>query len=155
MSGALFTRQQIPPVTARTAEGRIIRAWDYKQKRNLVIAFLHADCPRCDGWLAQLAARAADFSERDAVVLAIYAETPPRGADLLPSPFIAAADAAGHSQSAFLGREAFGPAGLDHIGVFVADRYGELYAQWIAQDSEDLPATGEILSSLWQIQVAC
>jgi len=29
----------IPPVTARTAEGRIVRAWDYKQKRNLVIAF--------------------------------------------------------------------------------------------------------------------
>jgi len=155
MSGALFTRQQIPPVTARTAEGRIIRAWDYKQKRNLVIAFLHADCPRCTDWLAQLAARAADFSERDAVVLVIYAETPPRTAELLPAPLIAAGDSAGHCQRAFLGREAFSPAGLDRIGVFVADRYGELYAQWVAQDAENLPAAGEILISLWQIQVAC
>jgi len=53
-------------VTARTAEGRIVRAWDYKQKRNLVIAFLHSDCPRCVEWLAQLAARAAALSERAA-----------------------------------------------------------------------------------------
>ncbi len=43
MNGALLTRQLIPPVTARTAEGRIVRTWDYKQKRNLVIAFLRAD----------------------------------------------------------------------------------------------------------------
>ena len=68
---------------------------------------------------------------------------------------IAAADATGHSQSAFLGREAFGPAGLDRVGVFVADRYGELYAQWVAPDSAGLPTPTEILSTLWQIQVAC
>jgi len=55
MNGALLTRQLIPPVTVRTAEGRIVRAWDYKQKRNLVIAFLRADCARCESWLAQLA----------------------------------------------------------------------------------------------------
>ena len=39
MNGALLMRRLIPPVTARTAEGRSVRAWDYKQKRNLVIAF--------------------------------------------------------------------------------------------------------------------
>jgi hypothetical protein len=71
------------------------------------------------------------------------------------APMIAATDAAGHSQRAFLGREAFGPAGLDRVGVFVADRYGELSAQWIAPDATGLPSTSEILSTLWQIQVTC
>jgi peroxiredoxin len=155
MNGALLTRQLIPPVTARTAEGKIVRAWDFKQKRNLVIVFLHADCARCEQWLSQLAARAADLSEREAFVLAVYAEAPPRTADMLAAPLIAAADATGYSQRAFLGREAFGPAGLDRVGVFVADRYGELYAQWVAPDSAGLPAPTEILNTLWQIQVAC
>jgi peroxiredoxin len=145
----------IPPVSARTAEGKIIRAWDYKQKRNLVIAFLHADCARCAGWLTQLAQRAADFPEHEAVVLAVYAEAPPRILEMHAAPLIAATDAAGHSQRAFLGREVFGPAGLDRVGVFVADRYGELCAQWIASDATGLPSTAEILSTLWQIQVAC
>ncbi len=155
MNGALLTRQLIPPVTVRTAEGRIVRAWDYKQKRNLVIAFLRADCTHCDGWLSQLAARASDLSECEAVVLAVYAEAPPRTAEMLAAPLIAATDAAGHSQRAFLGREAFGPVGLDRVGVFVADRYGELYAQWVVPDAAGLPGAAEILSTLWQIQAAC
>jgi hypothetical protein len=155
MIGPLPKRQLIPPITARTADGAIIRAWDFKQKRNLVIAFLHADCVRCEGWLGQLNARAADLSESEAMSLIIYPETPPRAAGILTNPIIAAADVTGHSQRAFLGREAFGPAGQDRVGVFVTDRYGELYAQWVALDADGLPIPAEILSTLWQIQVAC
>jgi hypothetical protein len=155
MNEVLRTRQLIPPVTARTADGAIVRAWDYKQKRNLVIAFLHADCVRCEEWLAKLASQATDLSEREAVGLVIYAETPPRAAGILAPPMIAAVDITGNSQRAFFGREAFGPAGLDRVGVFVTDRYGALYAQWIARDADELPAPGGILSALWQIQVAC
>jgi hypothetical protein len=155
MDEALRTREMIPPVTARTADGAIVRAWDYKQKRNLVIAFLHADCACCDAWLAQLGATVADLSEREAVVLVIYAEAPPRAAEVLPGPLIAAADVTGHSQRAFLGRDAFSSAGLGRVGVFVTDRYGELRDQWIGRDADGLPAPGEILSSLWQIQIIC
>jgi hypothetical protein len=148
-------RQLIPPMTARTANGAIVRAWDYKQKRNLVIAFLRADCARCDTWLAQLAARMADLAESEAVGLVVYAESPPRVSGILSAPMIVAADFTGHSQRAFLGRDAFGPTGLDRVGVFVTDRYGELYAQWVAHDADELPPPAEILSTLWQIQVAC
>jgi hypothetical protein len=155
MNKPLLLRQLIPPVTARAAEGAVVRAWDYKQKRNLVIAFLHADCARCEAWLAQLAARAADLSEREAVVLIIYAEAPPRVSVNFPAPLIVASDVTGHSQRAFLGRDTFSPAGLDRAGVFVTDRYGELYAQWVERDADELPAPREILSTLWQIEVAC
>jgi hypothetical protein len=153
--GPLLLTQLIPPITARAADGAIVRAWDYKQKRNLVIAFLHADCVRCEAWLAQLNACAADLSEREATSLIIYPETPPRAAGILTQSLLAAADVTGHSQRAFLGREAFGPAGQDRVGVFVTDRYGELYSQRVARDADELPTPAEILSTLWQIQVAC
>ena len=48
MDEVLRTREIIPPVTGRTADGAVVRAWDYKQKRNLVIAFLHADSSELD-----------------------------------------------------------------------------------------------------------
>jgi hypothetical protein len=155
MIGPLLKRQLIPPITARTADGAIIRAWDFKQKRNLVIAFLHADCVRCEAWLTQLNAVAADLSESEATSLIVYPETPPLAAGILNRSMIAAVDVTGHSQRAFLGREAFGPAGQDQVGVFVTDRYGDLYAKWVAPDADGLPAPAEILSTLWQIQVAC
>ncbi|MGD0908401.1 MAG: hypothetical protein ABSA96_12525 [Candidatus Acidiferrales bacterium] len=155
MNGPLLLRQVIPPLTARTADGKIVRAWDYKQKRPLVIAFLHADCSRCDGWLAQLAARAADLTDREAVALLIYSEVPPRKAETLTPPLIAGADIAGHSQRAFLGSEALGPAGLDRVGVFVTDRYGDLYVQCLGRDASELPPPGEILDTLSVIQMIC
>jgi hypothetical protein len=155
MNGPLLLRQVIPPLTARTAGGKIVRAWDYKQKRPLLIAFLHADCSRCDGWLAQLAARGSDLIDREAVALLIYAELPPRKTETLPSPLIAGSDVAGNSQVAFLGCEAFGPAGLDRVGVFVTDRYGDLYGQWLGRDAGELPLPEEILDTLNVIQMIC
>ncbi len=155
MNEVLQTRQVIPPITARTSEGATVRAWDYKQKRNLVIAFLHADCGRCAEWLAQLAMRAAVLAEHQATALIISCEIPSPSALPLPSPFIAATDTPGNSQRAFLGRNAFGPTGLDCVGAFVTDRYGELYAQWVVRDALELPAPEEILGTLWQIQNTC
>ncbi len=109
----------------------------------------------CDAWLAQLGATAAELTEREAVVLVIYAEATPRAAQVLPAPLLAASDVTGHSQRAFLGPEAFSSAGLGRVGVFVTDRYGELRDQWVSRDGDGLPAPREILSSLWQIQIIC
>jgi hypothetical protein len=155
METVLRIRQVIPPLTARTAEGKAVRAWDYKQKRPLVIVFLHAGCSNCESWLGQFAVRAADLADREAVVLVIYAELPPRINETLPPPLISAADTTGRSQRAFLGRQAFGPSGLDRVGVFVTDRYGELFEQWVAKDAGELPIPGEILGILHVIQIIC
>jgi hypothetical protein len=155
MEGVLHARQLIPPITARTVDGKQVHAWDYKQRRNLVIAFLHADCAPCNAWLADLAACAPKLDEHEAVALVVYSELPPRSAPPLPSPVVAATDSAGRSQIAFLGREAFGSAGLERVGVFVTDRYGELYENWVGNDATELPGTGRVLSALWQIQIAC
>ena len=55
----------------------------------------------------------------------------------------------------FLGLEAFGPAGLGRVGVFVTDRYGDLFGQWMGKDADELPAPKEIIDTLNIIQMIC
>jgi hypothetical protein len=152
---ALALHQIIPPLTARTAAGETVRAWDYKQKKNLVIAFLHSGCSRCEHFLERLAARAAELVEREALALIIFSEPPAQARGSWPAQIVVAADMTGRSQRAYLGNDAFGPRGQERVGVFVADRYGELYAQGVAPEEDSLAGVGEVLEWLGQIQVAC
>lgn len=154
----LKLRQMIPPFAARGADGRTVRAGDFKQKKSLLIAFLHPDCPRCEGFLTRLAACGADLAEREAVALVIRASPPPLALPTLPREVIVATDLSGHAQQAFLGKDAFGTARQPStavVGVFVADRYGELMAQWQGSTDDALPALGDALSWLAQAQIAC
>jgi hypothetical protein len=150
----LKLRQSIPPLTARTGDGRVVQAWDYKQKYALAVVFLHAGCRRCAEYLERLRENAAELKEREAVALMIFSEMPAAG-DIFPAQIVVAADVGGKSQRAFLGDDAFGPAGQALVGVFVTDRYGELRAQWSGGHEEALPQPGEILDCLSQIQMAC
>ncbi len=165
MAAALQTRQLIPPLTARTPAGRTVQAWDYKQKKSLVIAFLRAADfaeqgpraaePRKD-FVTELAARAEELHSLEAVALIILPEPAPSAlAAELPEEVILTSDASGRSQRAFLGDDAFSSAGLARTGVFVTDRFGELYAQWIVRHASELPPVEEVLSWLSQIQMAC
>ena len=152
----LSTRQLIPPLTARTLAGRTVSAWDFKQKKNLVIAFLDAGHPGTKDFLARLASRAADIAEQEAVALIVFSEVP--SAALLTdlhAEFFAATDVSGRAARAYLGEDVLGPSGQLRSGVFVADRYGELCAQWIVPADAALPGAGEILSWLRQIELAC
>ncbi len=150
----LTRRQLIPPLTARAADGRVVQAWDYKQKRALAIVFLHAGCRRCADYLERLRENAAELKEREAVALVIFSETP-ASHENFPAQIAVAADVSGKSQRAFLGEDAFGPAGQALVGVFVTDRYGELRAQWRGPHEDALPQVAEIFSTLGHIQMAC
>jgi hypothetical protein len=151
----LKVRQIIPPLTARTLTGRILHAWDYKQKKSLLISFLHAGCRRCEDFVARLVACAAELTDREAVALVIFSEPPLTVAQDLPAQIVVATDSSGRAQRAYLGEDAFGPLGQQKLGVFVADRYGELYAQWVGASEEALPGAHEVLGWLAQIQLAC
>ncbi|MCL4522556.1 MAG: redoxin domain-containing protein [Acidobacteria bacterium] len=150
----LKLRQIIPPLTARAADGRVVQAWDFKQKHSLAIVFLHAGCRCCADYLERLRENAAELKEREAVALVIFSETP-AWQENLPAQIMVAADVSGKSQRAFLGEDAFDPAGQSRVGVFVTDRYGELRAQWSGPHEDALPQPGEILEWLNQIQMAC
>ncbi len=151
----LRNRQLVPPLTIHTSDGRTVRAWDYKQKKNLVIAFLDTDCGPCEEFLRALVASAAALCEKEVVTLVVFLEQPPRRlTDSLPPGIIVGADMPGNSARAFLGADAFASRGLVRGGVFVTDRYGELFAQW-SIDRHKFPTIAEILAALDHVEMAC
>jgi hypothetical protein len=151
----LRIRQLVPPLTIHTPEGRTLRAWDYKQKNNLVIAFLDTDCAPCEEFLRALVASAAALRATNAIALVVFLEQPARRlTDSLPPGIILGADMPGNSARAFLGEDAFASRGFVRGGVFVADRYGELFAQWVIERHK-FPAIAEILKPLDLVEMAC
>jgi hypothetical protein len=149
-------RQLVPPLTLRTTAGRVVRGWDFKQKKNLVIAFLHAGCARCEEFVRCLADGAAELAERDAVALVVLPEAASGAlAEALPPAILLGTELSGRAARAYLGEEAFSPNGQERVGVFVADRYGELSAQWVAASEEGLPAFADLLRRLTQIEIVC
>jgi hypothetical protein len=151
----LRTRQIIPPLNLHTPDGRTVRAGDFKQKKNLVIAFLDLDCAPCEEFFRALAARAAGLREKEAVALSAFLSPPPdRLSHALPQEIIAGADISGRGARAYLGEDAFASRGFARTGVFVADRYGELFAQWISVGHK-FPPVDEIISWLDHVGMAC
>ena len=128
--------------------------WDYKQKKSLLIAFLHADCPLCQAFAARLVSRSAEFAERESVALLISLE-PPRWDVQATTQVVLASDTNGRAAQEYLGANAFGPMGLARVGLFITDRYGELYAQWEARDADGLPAIAESFKWLTHTQLGC
>jgi hypothetical protein len=151
----LRTRQLIPPLSLHTPDGGTVRAWDYKQKKNLVIAFLDSECELCEDFLRGLVARAADLREKGAVALIAFLAPPPRArTESQPKEIVAGCDMSGRGARAFLGEDAFAARGLVRGGVFVADRYGELFAQW-SLAAHKFPAVEDIFTALEQIEMGC
>ena len=156
MQQALQVRHQIPPLTLRTRAGRNVSAWDFKQQRNRVIAFLRADSQAAWDFAGEVIAHASDWKEKDAVGLIVFPTAPLKNFPAsLPAEVITGIDETGKSIARYLGADALGRNGLERQGVFVADRYGELYAKWIIEKDGPMPAISDILKALEQIEVAC
>jgi hypothetical protein len=151
----LRTAQLIPPLTLHLPDGRTVRAWDFKQKKNLVIAFLDTECKSCETYLHRLIEVAPAFREREAVVLIAYLEPPP----LLQSPssppeIIAGADVSGQAVRLYLGKEALSTKGLESRGVFLTDLYGALFQEW-RSPGHVFPSPDELLAGLDQALITC
>ena len=148
-------RELIPPLTMRRPDGRLVRAWDFKQKKSLVVVFLDTECDSCEGFLRGLVEHAAALRSKGAVALAAFLEAPPaKLTEGLPEGVFLGADPSGRAARAFLGNDALSGRGLLHPAAFVADRYGELAAQWVVSEHQ-FPAAGEILTCLHQLEIAC
>jgi hypothetical protein len=143
----------IPPLAARAPDGTPVDAWDYRQKRNLAIVFLHSECVTCAGFLNRLLRRAADFPDRDAVVLVVLPLLPLPG-NSLPVPLVLTADPTGKSRAHYFGKEAANAGGPGPVGVFLADRYAQLSMQWVGAEACQLPSPEEILAGLLETQQA-
>jgi hypothetical protein len=151
----LRIRQLVPPLSIHTPDGRTARAWDYKQKKNLVIAFLDVNCGPCEDFLRGLPERASELREREAVALIVFLEQPPaRLTDSLAAEIVVGSDTPGRNAGAYLGDDALSARGFARSGVFVTDRYGELAAQW-SIERHKFPPLAEIFAALDYVQMAC
>ena len=151
----VHARQLIPPLTLRTLQGLTVHAWDFKQKRNLVIAFLDAGCSNCNAFVELLMRYSAALREMEAVALLVFPETSMPLLNAPSSPLVITGfDRDGRGSRAFLGEGCESPGGRVHRGVFVTDRYGELSVQWIIGEHK-FPGIDEILSALNLVEIAC
>ena len=131
-------------------DGRSLRLWDYRQRRNLVLFFHHgAGCSRCRAELVRLARHYAAYRERDAEVLAIGPDEPGPGRELaerLALTFPLLCDPLGVAAE----RQ-----GVDRPAVIVASRFEEIWAAWMPEDELDLPSQEEIIGWLEFVVIQC
>jgi len=149
----LQLHQLIPPLTIHASNGRTVRAWDFKQKKSLIIAFLHADCPGCEGFLRSLTAANSLWKANDTVILAATLAQPSRNlSDAQTDSIIVGVDPTGRAAIAYVGKDSPGATDLLKLGVFAIDRYGELTAIWNVAANHKFPAPTEISSILQQAE---
>jgi peroxiredoxin len=142
------------------SDGRTVRLWDYRQRRNLVLFFHHgAGCLRCRGELSRFGRYYAAYRERDAEILAIGPDEPARAAQLaaaLKLPFPLLSDSSGAvaaRQQPLLQSDECPHAELPR--VLVSSRVEELWAAWAPADDLDLPSQQEVLDWLEFVVIQC
>jgi len=145
----------IPPLTLHSTNGRTIRAWDFKQKKNLIIAFLHSDCRDCEAFLRNLSAANSLWKANDAVILAATLAQPSRNlSDAQTDSIIVGIDPTARAAIAYIGKDSPGATDLLKLGVFAADRYSELIARWDIPANHNFPEAAAIASILEQTDLA-
>ena len=151
----LHARQLIPPLTLREAQGTPVHAWDFKQKKNLLIAFLDVGCPLCEQFIRSLVEHAGNLDEREAVALLAFRTEPASSlTESLPPGMVAGVDVGSQGARLFLGDDGLSTQELRPRAVFVTDRYGEISAFWFVA-GHAFPGIKEILLSLDAVEIAC
>lgn len=145
----------MPPLGLRQRDGRTVSAWDFKQRRNLLIAFLDADCSLCGKFIHDLCVHTPRLREEDAVALLIFPKQPENlPSDPLPEGMFAGVAASADEIPPFLGKDAPAGQALSRRGIFVTDRYGEIARSWIVREHE-FPGIKQILTTLNAVEIAC
>lgn len=135
----LFTQGSSKPVSL----------WDYKQKRNVVLAVLHAACTNCSEYVEMLQESGRLLASSNAVTLAVF----PATLEELPAPpaipqILFLAD----PENTIRVKLAIQPG---EVAVFIADQWGEVYAAYIAADAVKLPGAQAIHEWLTLIEIQC
>jgi peroxiredoxin len=143
-------REPLPLFTLPNTQRRTVRLWDFKQRRPVVLIFIHgARCGACRDMLAALAARREDLSELHAAVLVVAPDPLDQLARMRASlelPFILLSDADGGLTDRYVppARSGSGrPAAL-----YVADRYGACGLAATADEATQLPDALAILAEI-------
>jgi peroxiredoxin len=156
---ALKLRELIPsfelPAVNRSPT---VSPWHYKQRNTLAIfLFHHAACHACCNVLLSLAQQHQIYRTLEAEVLAVSTAWQLDGVESLQKfaerhaiPFPILWDQQGQVSCAYLGKTDRSP-----VGIFVCDRFGELYMQAVADEADQLPDEHEIRSWVEFVDMQC
>jgi peroxiredoxin len=152
MESILRRGQVVPTFTLPDTDGAPVRRTAYRDKKNLVLAFLpDAEDDGARAYLRALAQGYESFRAETGEALAILRgdrATIAAARSELALPFPLLHDADGAATARFLPPAA-------RAGVFVTDRYGELYFAAPAADTASLPPITEIQAWLEAIDRQC
>lgn len=152
MEALLRPGQLVPNFTLLTSQGEPLRRTIYRGRKHLVLVFLPAAADEAGrAYLRALGDRYADIRAAAGEVLAILPASPAELAELrgdlaLPFPLLSDPDRATGAR--------FLPRGTQ-AGVFIIDRYGELYHGAPAATSAGLTDPGETLVWLNAVDHQC
>jgi len=146
----LKVRSMIPVFELTSADGRRVAIWNYKSRRNIVLVFLPVPiCRACIDFLQSAGKTCHQYEEEDAVLLAIVqgdVDSATALREKLEPPFPILFDPAGQVTARYT---------TEVPAVFVADRFGELYAQWIVGPEGTFPSQKKILDVVELINLEC
>lgn len=139
MSGAAVGRR-LPRLKLRDSAGRSFRL-SRTDRRATVVVFLHGpDCPACRDRLRALGTSAGELAAWDARPVAVVrasAEEARRLTEDLGRSFPVLADPDGAARARY-------GVGDQEVALFVADRFGEIFAAERAGDADGLSPTAEL-----------
>lgn len=141
MTGAAVGRR-LPRLKLRDAAGRSFRL-SRTDRRATVLVFLHGpDCAVCRNRLRELGAAAGELAAWDARPVAVVGAAEDEVSRLVQDPglpFPVLADPDGAARARY-------EVESDEVALFVADRFGEVFAAERAADADALSATPELES---------
>ena len=145
----LKVKSMIPVFEMISTDGKTVNIWNYKGRKHTVLAFMPPDCPLCTEFLHTVSNVYHEYEEENAVVLPIVVGNQKQAIDLhdeLQPPYPILFDEHGKVAERYADRL---PA------VFVADKFGQLYAEWIVGRGGSFPSQKEILDVLDAIELEC
>lgn len=138
-----------------------IGPWDYKQNQHLVLLFLHGwDCGPCQQLVQDLAKNYSAYRTAETEVLVLFPESLTdlkenlnQQADRDPIPFPVLSDEVGKARSRYFSGDQSDSA--HPVGLFICDRFGELYHKTLADEADQLLSEPEIRDWVTFIDMRC
>lgn len=148
---ALKRGEVVPNFTLPNTAGEMVRRSAYRGKQHLILLFMPAtEEETARAYLQSIANAYSAIKAASGDVLALFRdsmETLAEVKETLALPFQLLSDD-GTAMLRFVPPDA-------HAGVFVIDRYGELYFSAVAQDTQGLPPVSELQSWLEAVDNQC
>lgn len=146
----------LPDIALLTAEGRQVRLSDYRGRSNLVLILGGTlDDNNLLRLLEEISGRRAEMEDEEAEAVLILLK--PEAAQAMPKlekdgSFVILPDGTGRAHRVF---GALGDDGSGAPAVLIADRYGEIFAEYHARQTPGLPGINDVLQWLAFINSQC